>query len=295
MPPESSLLTRRALVGSGFAAASSVRSWGATSATAASRLARIERTTGGALGVLALDTASGRRLAHRADERLPLCSTFKWLLASAVLYRVDHGEERLDRPIAYTRADLLSNSPTTEAHVAEGALPVTVLCEAAITLSDNAAANLLLPTVGGPAGLTRWLRSIGDSVTRLDRMETELNTPGPGDPRDRTSAAAMVGDLRRILLGDVLSPGSRERLTGWLVANKTGATRLRAGLPQGWRVGDKTGAWNGKTANDVAIAWPAGRAPILVAAYSTGGALSDVARNAALADVGRVVAEAFAA
>jgi beta-lactamase class A len=294
MRPEPGLLTRRILVGGGLAAAPA-GAWAAAPDAAERRLARIERETGGILGVMALDTGSGRRIAHKAEARLPLCSTFKWLLAAAILHRVDRGMERLKRRIAYSKADLLLNSPTTEAHLSEGSLTVGALCEAAITLSDNAAANLLLATVGGPAGLTRWLRAIGDPTTRLDHGETALNDPGPRDPRDRTSAAAMVGDLRRIVLGEMLTPASREQLIAWLVANKTGATRLRAGLPRDWRIGDKTGAWNGRTANDVAVAWPPGRAPILIAAYCSGGSASDEARNAALAEVGRTIAAAYGA
>jgi beta-lactamase class A len=252
------------------------------------RFAAIEARLGGRLGVAVLDTASGRRLAHRADERFPMCSTFKWLAAAAVLARVDRGVERLDRRIAYSKADLLFTSPITSAHVRDGALPLGELCFAIVTRSDNAAANLVLRTLGGPAGLTRWLRSVGDRVTRLDHHEPELNNPPPGDPRDTTTPAQTVANLDRFLLKDaVLRPASRRRLSDWLIATRTGDHRIRAGVPAGWRVGDKTGAWNGVTANDLAIVWPPGKAPVLIAAYSTRGPAADGARDAALAEVAR--------
>ena len=164
------------------------------------------------------------------------------------------------------------------------------LCEAAITQSDNAAANLLLAQLGGPAGLTQSLRALGDPETRLDRWELELNEALPGDPRDTTTPAAMVANLHNLVLGDGLSPASRGQLAGWLIANKTGDDCLRAGTPAGWRVGDKTGAGERGTRNDIAILWPPGRAPIVVAAYITGATVSLERRNAALSAVAKAVA-----
>lgn len=259
-------------------------------------LAAIEARVGGRLGVLAVDMASGRRLAWRSDERFPMCSVFKWLLAAAVLARVDKGAEQLSRRIAYTKADLVGVSPVTAAHIEEGALPVGVLCEAIVTRSDNGAANLLLDSLGGPKALTAWLRSIGDAVTRLDRNEPTLNTALPGDPRDTTTPEAMVADLQRIVLGPVLQPQSRARLTDWLVGAKTGDARLRAGLAKGWRVGDKTGtsASEAGTSNDVAVVWPSRGGPILIAAFLTRATTDDPARERALADVGRLVTERWA-
>jgi beta-lactamase class A len=237
-------------------------------------LADLETYVGGRLGVFALDTGSGRTLAHRADERFAMCSTFKWVLAAAVLARVDRGELALDQRIAYGKADLLGHSPVTEEHVAEGALSVEVLARAAVTVSDNGAANLLLGQVGGaggPAGLTAFVRQAGDGVTRLDRNEPALNSNEPGDPRDTTSPRAMVGLLKAILCGDVLKPASRERLLAWMKACETGKDRLRAGFPGDWVVGDKTGTGENMAVNDLAIAVPPGRAPILVAVYTSEG------------------------
>jgi beta-lactamase class A len=222
-----------------------------------------------------------------------MCSTFKWLLAAAVLARVDAGRERLDRVIRYGASDLLSYAPVARAKVALGGLSVRELCAAAVELSDNTAANLLLASLGGPAGLTQWLRSIGDPSTRLDRTEVALNSSIPGDARDTTTPEAMVADMRKVLLGSVLSPASRQPLLDWLISCQTGLKRLRSGLPNDWRVGDKTGTWDGRwsTSNDLAIAWPPGRAPILMFAYSTSGPAGAEARDAALAEVGRLVAE----
>lgn len=253
------------------------------------RFAELERRSGGRLGVAAFDSASGRRIGHRNEERFPMCSTFKFLAAAFVLARVDRGEERLDRRIVYSTQDLVTYSPVTKDHVGPAGLSVAELCGATMTLSDNTAGNLLLASFGGPAGLTAYTRSLGDQTTRLDRIETALNEGLPGDPRDTTSPVAMLGTMHRLLLGDALSAASRERLIGWLVANKTGDKRLRAGMP-GWKVGDKTGTGGNGSANDIAIAWPAGRAPLLVAVYYTGSTISDEARSEVIAEAGRIVA-----
>lgn len=253
-------------------------------------LVALEKAQGGRLGVAVLDVDSGLRLAYRADERFPLCSTFKLLAAGCVLARVDRGDERLDRRIRFGKDDLVSHSPVAEKRVAAGSMSVAELCHATLTTSDNTAGNLLLASFGGPAGLTAWLRSIGDAVTRLDRIEPVLNEGKPGDPRDTTSPAAMLQTLRTLLLGDVLMPASRRQLTDWLVANTTGDSRLRAGLPKTWRVGDKTGASSNGINNDVAIAWPPGRGPLLVTAYYAETTLPLESSHRVIADVGRIAA-----
>ena len=246
----------------------------------------------GRLGVAVMDTGSGARFAARGDERFAFCSTFKFLLAAAVLDRVDRGQEQLDRRIPIAASDLLGNSPITEKNVGPQGLTVVALCEAAITRSDNAAANLLLPAVGGPAGLTRYVRNLGDPMFRLDHNEPALNDVKPGQLPNTTTPRAMLGDMDRILLGTALSPGSRTRITGWLEANRTGDKRLRADVPKDWRVGDKTGTWDAGTSNDLAIFWPPGRRPVLVVAFLMAPGTSGERRDAALAAVGRAVAEA---
>jgi beta-lactamase class A len=265
--------------------------------TAQAHLQAIERSLGGRLGVAALDTARGTVLEHRADERFPLCSTFKLVLAAAVLARVDRGEERLDRLLAYGEADLLDHAPVCREHVQQGQLSVGELSAASVGQSDNTAANLLLNTVGGPAGVTAFLRSLGDQVTRLDRTEPTLNLAS--DPLDTTTPAAMLRSMRTLLVGTTLSAASRQQLADWLVASTTGATKIRAGIPPTWKAGDKTGTCDRGTINDLAILWPPfegaprPRAPILIAAYSVGSETNPEVRNAALAEVGRVVAAAF--
>jgi beta-lactamase class A len=255
--------------------------------------ARLEHSVGGRLGVAALDVASGARLGHRADERFAMCSSFKFLAASAVLHRVDQGREHLDRVIPYGPADMLDHAPTTKAHLKDGGLPLGVLCQAAVEQSDNTAANLILRQLGGPPAVTAFARDLGDPVTRLDRTEPTLNTAIPGDPRDTTSPAAIMADLQKLTLGDALKPASRERLNGWLIDCQTGLTRLRAGLPAGWRVGDKTGTGVNGTANDVAVAWAPG-GPILIACYLTEAArATDAARDAVHAEVARMVVRQF--
>jgi beta-lactamase class A len=262
-------------------------------AAAANPLAAIEAKVGGRLGVAALDVASGRRLGWRGDERFPMCSTFKAMAVSALLQRVDAGQERLDRFVRYAGADLLSYAPVSKAHAAEGGMKLADLCAAAIEVSDNTAANLILAAIGGPPGWTRFVRSIGDSASRLDRNEPTLNTAIAGDPRDTATPSAMVADLSAVLLGHALSSASRDQLKSWMIASQTGLTRVRAGMPSTWTVGDKTGTGAHGTANDIAVAWgPSG--PIILTCYLTGAesATSD-ARDAAIADVGRLVAETF--
>jgi len=180
--------------------------------------ADIEKASGGRLGVAVLDT--GARAEVRSHERFPMCSTFKLLAAAAILKRVDAGQERLDRKIAFGPSDLVVNSPVTTARVDEGNLPLAGVCEAAIVASDNTAGNLLLANLGGPAGLTAFARSLGDQTSRLDRIEPELNEALPGDPRDTTSPAAMLENIRLLVLGDALSSSSRRQLTDWLVSKQ---------------------------------------------------------------------------
>jgi beta-lactamase class A len=228
---------------------------------AKARLAELEAERGGRLGVAALDLASGHRIVHRGDERFAMCSTFKFLATALVLTRVDRGEERLDRRIVFSKEELVEYSPVTNDRVDTAGMTVAELCEATMTVSDNTAANLLLASFGGPEALTNYARSIGDAVTRLDRIETELNEATPGDPRDTTTPSAMLENLRRIVLGDALSTPSRELLTAWLVANKTGDARLRAGFPKSWRVGEETGTGHHGSTHDIGVAWPPDRAP----------------------------------
>lgn len=286
--------TRRSLLLAGASAAALARlelafAKSPSPSDARSRLQALESLHGGRLGVCILDTGTGKRIGHRADERFPMCSTFKFLAAAQVLARVDRGEERLDRRIAYTKDDLVAYSPVTEKHVATG-MTLAELCHATITLSDNTAGNLLLASFGGPAGLTAFARSLGDGTTRLDRWETELNEAVPGDPRDTTSPAAMLDNMRSLLLGDTLSPASHRQLADWLIATSTGDKRIRGGLPKEWRAGDKTGTSNNGVTNDIAIVWPPGRAPLLATAYYAEYPQPQEARNAVIAEVGRIVA-----
>lgn len=253
-------------------------------------VAALEARHGGQLGVSVIDTGSGHRFGYRADDRFPLCSTYKALAAAAILAAVDHGRLRLDQPVVYGKDKLVPYSPETGTHVGPPGLPLAAVCAAGVTLSDNTAGNLMLEAVGGPAGLTAWLRSTGDTVTRLDRWETALNDYRPGDPRDTTTPAAMAETLRRLLLGPVLSPASRRQLTDWLRADQVGAARLRAGLPAGWRIGDKTGSGGMKATNDVGILWPPSGAPLIVAVYYLGARADMAGRNAVIADLGRLIA-----
>jgi beta-lactamase class A len=262
-------------------------------ALANKRLADMEALEDGRLGVFVRDTATGATIEHRVDERFPMCSTFKFLAAAAALKRVDQGAERLDRTIAYGPSGLLEYAPVAKAHVAEGGMTVADLCAAAIDWSDNTAGNLILQSIGGPAGFTQFARSLGDEVTRLDRNEPTLNESLPGDPRDTTSPRAMAGAMQKVLVGDALSDASRSQLQTWLIGDKVGDKRLRAGLPPYWWIGDKTGTGDRGSTNAVAIIWPPARAPIIATVYYTGSSASVDARNAVHKEVGALIAETF--
>ena len=255
-------------------------------------IAKIEAESGGRLGVAVLDTGSGALAGHRIDERFPMCSTFKTLVAAAILARVGTGKEQLARRIAVEQKDILSYAPITKQHVGKD-MTVAELCEAAVTLSDNTAANLLLASLGGPSAITAYARSLGDEITRLDRIEPELNEATPGDPRDTTTPAAMAKNLKLLATGTALSAASRDQLVAWLVGCKTGDAKLRAGLPKSWRVGDKTGSGDHGSSNDAAVIWPDGKPPVIVTSYLTETAAPDDKRNAAHAAVGRAVAAAL--
>jgi beta-lactamase class A len=259
------------------------------------RLAEIEAREGGRLGVFVRDTGTGATIEHRADERFPMCSTFKLLAAAATLKRVDDGAERLDRTIAFGPSELLDYAPVAKAHVAQGGMTLADLCAAAIDWSDNTAANVVLQAIGGPAGFTQFARSLGDKVTRLDRNEPSLNEAAPGDERDTTTPAAMAEDMRKVLLGDALSDQSRRQLQTWLINDKVGDKRLRAGLPPSWRIGDKTGSGERGSTNTIAIIWPPGRAPILATVYYTGSSAPVDARNAIHKEIGALIAETILA
>lgn len=246
----------------------------------------LEKKSGARIGVAAMDSANGHGLFWRESERFLMCSTFKLSLAATVLKLADEGRLPLDTRLHYPKP-VLAHSPITTQNQAQG-MTIAELCRAAIIVSDNTAANLLLAQIGGPARVTAFWRALGDATSRLDDIEPKLNVPD--GERNTTTPAAMLADLKVMLLGQALSPDARARLLGWLHENTTGGAALKAGLPADWRIGDKTGG-SGKPAlvfNDIGIITPPGRKPILVTAFS------EKSSNAVLADVGRILATAFA-
>jgi beta-lactamase class A len=263
--------------------------FGQRSSSFETKVKELERQSGGRLGVYLLDTATGKHFGHRAGERFAMCSTFKLLAISAVLAKVDRGADHLGRVISFTKNDLAEHSPITGQHADGKGMSLQDLCEATMVQSDNTAANLILVSLGGPTGVTAFARSIGDTHTRLDRNEPDLNEALPGDPRDTTTPLAYATDVKNLVLGTLLSPGSRSLLTKWLIANQTGDKRIRAGLPRGWRVGDKTGTGDRGTSNDIAIAWPPGRPPILIAVYLTGSRKDRNMQDKTIAEVAKMV------
>jgi beta-lactamase class A len=253
-----------------------------------SEVDRIAGECGGRLGVSILDMQTHEPFDHDGDVRFPVCSTFKLLAAGAVLKRVDDGKERLERVIPVEATDVVPGSSHIKAPV-PGGLTLAALCEAAMIYSDNTAGNLILASLGGPPAIGEFARTLGDTTTRLDRNEPTLNESIPGDPRDTTTPNAMLRSMQSLLIGEALSSASRNQLLQWMMNNKTGDARLRAGLPRDWRIGDKTGTGERGSTNAIAIAWPPGRGPILIAAYLTETSAPAERRNATLADVGRAV------
>jgi len=257
------------------------------------RIAQIEKQC--RIGLVAIDSATGRRIENRPNERFLMCSTFKLLAAAAVLQRVDRGDENLDRFVRYTQKDILAYAPVTKQHLAEGGMKLGALCEAAIEQSDNTAGNLLLQAIGGPPALTKFARSIGDDVTRFDRIEPELNIAKAGEELDTTSPRAMCGDVVRLITTDVLSEKSRNLLQGWLLKNETGEALIRAGVPRDWRVGDKTGRSGQGETNDVAILYVPNGVRIFVALYVDAPSVADDERSKILASVAREIVAAWSA
>ncbi|WP_341677506.1 class A beta-lactamase [Niveibacterium sp. SC-1] len=265
-----------------------------TAGGAEQELAALEARSGGRLGVAARTAGSDARIVWRGAERFAFCSTFKVIAVSTLLQRASRQHGLLDKQIAYSREDLVAYSPITEKHVATG-LDLAALCAAALQYSDNTAANLILRELGGPAAVTAFARSIGDTQFRLDRWETALNSARPDDLRDTTTPAAMAQSLERLLLGEALGATGRERLRDWMLGNTTGAARIRAGVPADWRVADKTGTGDYGSTNDIGVLWPPARAPIVLAIYFTQPQLDAKPRDDVLAQAARIVATALTA
>jgi beta-lactamase class A len=287
------ILNRRTLL----AAASGLAVWPALAQEALPSLSAYERETGGRVGLYAENVVTGAKIAWRAEERFVMCSTFKASLASFVLARIDQGKDHLESMIVYGPEDLLEYAPVAKQNItnsAKASMSVADMCAATVELSDNTCANLLLARIGGPSALTAFWRSTGDTVTRLDHNEPELNRSPPGDPNDTTTPVAMVGNLRRFLLGEVLSLDSRQRLTGWMLNCKTGDNRLRAGLPKDWKVADKTGNSGRDAAGDIAVVWSKPDRPVLISAYVQGGSPSEPQFTALFSEIGRMVGERLA-
>jgi len=255
-------------------------------------LAALERSAGGRLGVCAIDIASGQRVEHRQNERFPFCSTFKAMLSAAVLAQSVDRPALLQQRVIYTKADLVNYSPVSGKHVGDG-MTVAALCEAAIQYSDNSAANLLIKLLGGPSAVTAYARSIGDDAFRLDRWETELNDAVPGDLRDTTTPAAMAASMNAVMLGEALPAAQRAQLVAWMRGNKVGDKRIRAGVPAGWTVADKTGTGDYGTTNDAGVVWSPSGAPIALVVYYTQASADARAKEDVIASVARIVVRAF--
>jgi beta-lactamase class A len=251
----------------------------------------LEQQLGGRIGVVAIDTGSGKRITHRPDERFPMCSSFKMVLAAAILNKGVNEPGFMQKQIAISAADMVPHAPITSK--SQGStLSVEALADAIGRYSDNPAANLLVKEVGGPAGLTAYARTIGDKEFRNDRLETMLNSATPGDLRDTTTANAMASTVRTLLLGSALPPAQQLMLKDWMLRNTTGDLKIRAGVPAEWKVAEKTGNCGSYGAsNDIGMLYPPGRAPIALAIYTHRIKQDDSGSNETIAAVARLVAE----
>jgi len=282
------VITRRDLLGLALAAALAPE---AQAARGASALKAIHKRTGGRLGVHILDSQSGKRLTLDDDSRYAMASTFKVPLVASLLWQVDHGAFPLTQVLPFDKTDLVANSPIIQKAIEQGVTELTVrdFCGAAVAYSDNAAANILLKAMGGPDAFTRFMRSIGDETTRLDRNEPDLNSNLPGDERDTTTPHAMVESLLKIFTQSVLSLASRALLIDWMITSRTGLDRVRKGLPKSWQTGNKTGTGQNGAVNDLVLSWPPERRPILIAVYMSESQLETAQLAAAHADIGQIV------
>ncbi|ELI7957352.1 class A beta-lactamase BlaA [Yersinia enterocolitica] len=263
--------------------------WGnALPASVDKQLAELERNANGRLGVAMINTGNGTKILYRAAQRFPFCSTFKFMLAAAVLDQSQSQPNLLNKHINYHESDLLSYAPITRKNLAHG-MTVSELCAATIQYSDNTAANLLIKELGGLAAVNQFARSIGDQMFRLDRWEPDLNTARPNDPRDTTTPAAMAASMNKLVLGDALRPAQRSQLAVWLKGNTTGDATIRAGAPTDWIVGDKTGSGDYGTTNDIAVLWPTKGAPIVLVVYFTQREKDAKPRRDVLASVTKII------
>jgi len=228
-------------------------------------LAALEQKFGGRLGFYALDTGSGRSVAYRTDERFLMCSTHKVLVAGAILRLRQQQSGLLDRVIPYDKSTVLSYAPITSQHTS---MKVSELCEAALKVSDNTADNLLIELLKGPQAVTAFARDLGDNVTRLDRIEPQLNDGAPGDERDTTTPPVFASDLYALVAGEGLDSAGRELLVNWMKASTTGLDLVRAGVPKDWATADKSGSGSKGEVNDVAVVWPPNHATLVITAYT---------------------------
>lgn len=258
------------------------------------KFAEFETIYPGRLGISAIDTSNNNHIEYRANERFPFCSTAKFIAVAAILKNSMSEKDMLNKSIVYQSSDLVDYSPITEKYANKG-MTIFAISDAAMTVSDNTAMNLLINKLGGPTEITRFARSIGDMQFRLDRMEPELNTSIPGDKRDTTTPAAMNKSLKKLVLGDILGVSQREQLLLWLKNNTTGNLRIRAGVPNTWIVGDKTGGGNYYgTTNDIGIIFPLSCKPIVLAIYFTQNKIDAKRQDQVIANVTRLVIDEFA-
>ncbi|NIF22250.1 class A beta-lactamase [Pantoea sp. Acro-835] len=230
------------------------------------QLHQLETQSGGRLGVVLIDSADNTQIRYRANERFPMCSTSKVMAVAALLQQSEKNSAVLQQRLAINASDLVNYNPITEKQVGSS-MTLAELSAAALQYSDNAAMNLILDHLGGPAKVTAFAKEMGDSDFRLDRKEPELNSAIPGDPRDTTTPLSMAHSLQKLTLGKALAAPQREQLVQWMKGNTTGRQSIAAGLPSGWKVGDKTGSCDYGGTNDIAVIWREKGAPLILTTF----------------------------
>jgi len=256
--------------------------------TITEKIKQVEQKLGARVGVSVFDIGANESWNYNGDDKFPLMSTFKALACAKLLADVEKGIQSFDTSMVIKESSLIAWSPVAEKRIGEK-MNLKQACSAAMLMSDNTATNIVLTGIKGPKALTQFMRSMGDNVTRLDRIEPDLNEALDGDERDTTTPNAMVKSLHKLLFGDVLSHDSKQQLKQWMIDNKVTGSLLRSVLPKNWSIADRSGSGGFGSRGITAVVWSEQHAPIIISIYLTQTSASFAQRNKAIADIGKEI------